>query len=270
LSNFHSPEVIQDVLNHKRKGDGAREQAQTPVPCPKQNKDYSETFHLIDKGNGAESKYDIALESHRHGWTPKLSMRYFNMGTNNAYKVYEWLVDRYTTGRRYYDMGESIDEAAHAFLQRGAPMRKQAAEHPEYAKDISRMFDLKVGRKLRNDAKGYQCARSHGRQAKTKTIARLRALRSYQSRNSWQTHQSVPCAKRGKCAYKGCPNLRTSKSKRKRSYDTFMKCEEYSAEKGTDVYYCNGKKGKELVMCHLRYHMKHVPPEVPHEAYRIN
>ena len=36
-----------------------------------------------------------------------------------------------------------------------------------------------------------------------------------------------------------------------------MKCEECSAEKGTDVYYCNGKKGKELVMCHLRYHMKH-------------
>ena len=59
------------------------------------------------------------------------------MGTNNAYKVYEWLVNRYTTGRRYYDMGECIDEAAHAFLQRGAPMRKQVAEHPEYVKDIS-------------------------------------------------------------------------------------------------------------------------------------
>ena len=74
LSNFHSPEVIEDGLNRKRKVNGVRERAQTPVPCPKQNKDYSETFHLFDKGNGAESKYDIGLESHRHGWTPKLSM----------------------------------------------------------------------------------------------------------------------------------------------------------------------------------------------------
>ena len=120
------------------------------------------------------------------------------------------------------------------------------------------MFDLKVGRKLRTDAKGYQCSRSHGRQAKTVAAAKIRTLRSYQSHDSWRMHQSVPCMKRGKCAFKGCPNLRTSKSgKRKRSYDTNMKCEECSAEKGTDVYYCNGKKGKELVMCHLRYHMKH-------------
>ena len=61
LSNFHSPEVVQDGLQRKRKVDGLRERAQTPVPCPIQNKDYSETFHLIDKGNGAEFKYNIGL-----------------------------------------------------------------------------------------------------------------------------------------------------------------------------------------------------------------
>ena len=145
LSNFHSPEVVQDGLQRKRRTNGIRERSQTPVPCPRQNKDYSETFHLIDKGNGAESKYDIGLESHKHGWSPKLGMRYFNMSSNNAYKVYETIVEKYTPGRRYYDMGECMDEAAHAFLQRGAPMRKQAAEHPEHSKEISRMFDIKVG-----------------------------------------------------------------------------------------------------------------------------
>jgi len=65
-----------------------REQTQTPVPCPKQYKDYFETFHLINKGDGAKSKHNIGLESHTHGWSPKLGKWYFNMGTNNAYKVY--------------------------------------------------------------------------------------------------------------------------------------------------------------------------------------
>ena len=159
-------------------------------------------------------------------------------------------------GRRYYDMGECMDEAAHAFLQRGMPMRKQAAKHPEHSKDISRMFGIKVGQKLRTDAQGYQCARSHGRQAETSIIASLCNLRSYQSHNSWRTHQSVPCAKQGKCAFKGCPNLWKSKSTtRKRSYDTFMKYEECSAKNGTTVYYCNNKKGDDIVLCHMRHHM---------------
>jgi hypothetical protein len=119
LSNFHSPNIVEDGLNRKRKVDGKREQAQTPVPCPEQNKDYSETFHLIDKGNGAEAMYDIPLESHSHGWTPKLGMRYFNMSCNNAYKIYVDLVNTFTVGRRYYDMAEAMDEASHAFMQRG-------------------------------------------------------------------------------------------------------------------------------------------------------
>ena len=116
LSNFHSPEILSEGLKRKRKVDGVRECAQTPVPCPKQNKDYSETFHLIDKGNGAEVKYHISLESHKYGWTPKLLVRYFNMNLNNAYKVYCSLVDTYTPGKRYHKMGDAVDEAAHAFL----------------------------------------------------------------------------------------------------------------------------------------------------------
>ena len=120
MSDFHLPEVVQDGLQWKRRVVGAREQAQTPVPCPRQNKEYSETFHLIDKGNGAKSKYDIGLESHSlshtHGWSPKLGIRYFNMGLNNAYKVYEWIVNNYSKGRQYYDMGRCIDETAYVFF----------------------------------------------------------------------------------------------------------------------------------------------------------
>ena len=117
LSNLHLPKVVQDGLQWERKVNDVPGQAQTPVACPLQNKDYSETFHLIDKGNGTKSKYDIRLESHKHGWSPKLGMRYFNMNLNNAYQVYEYLVDKYTDGRRYYVIGKAVDEAVHAFLQ---------------------------------------------------------------------------------------------------------------------------------------------------------
>ena len=62
-----NPDIVEDGLNRKKKVDGKRERAQTLVPCPQQNKDYSGTFHLIDKGDGAEANYNIPLESHSHG-----------------------------------------------------------------------------------------------------------------------------------------------------------------------------------------------------------
>ena len=179
------------------------------------------------------------------------------MTCNNAYKVYVDIVNTFTSGRRYYDMPEAMDEAAHAFMQRGPAMRTQAAEHPEHLKDVSRMFDIKGGRKLRTDAAGYRQASAHGRQPAAIGTTKLKKLKSYESRNSWRTHQSVPCMVRGKCAYRGCPSLKTGGRKRNRSYDTHMKCEECSAKNGSDVYYCNNKKGTMIVNCHMNHHMKH-------------
>ena len=119
LSKCHPQKILQDGLLRKHRVGGVREIHQTSVSCTEKNWDYSKTFHLIDKGNGAEAKYDIGLQSHKHGWTPKLSLRYFNMNMKNAYKIYEYLVNMHTPGQRYYDLKEAIDEAAHALLQRG-------------------------------------------------------------------------------------------------------------------------------------------------------
>ena len=41
-------------------------------------------------------------------------------------------------------------------------MRKQNAKHPEHLKDISWVFDIKVGRKLWTDAKWHRQATTHG------------------------------------------------------------------------------------------------------------
>ena len=96
LSNCHPPQIIINGLMRKKKKDGVRDRAQSSVPCPAQNQYYSETFHLINKANCTESKYDIGIETHSHGWTPKLAFRYYNMNLNNAYKIYRSLVSKYT------------------------------------------------------------------------------------------------------------------------------------------------------------------------------
>ena len=74
------------VLRKKRDKDGKQERHKTDVPCPAQMKDYCNTFHLIDKGNGAEASYDLGGKSQLHDWSPKLVFRLYNMALNNAYK----------------------------------------------------------------------------------------------------------------------------------------------------------------------------------------
>ena len=59
LSNFHSPVIINDGVQWRCKIDGVRQHNPVGVPVPKQGKAYCETFHKIDKGNGAEAKYDL-------------------------------------------------------------------------------------------------------------------------------------------------------------------------------------------------------------------
>ena len=53
-SNFHTAETLPEgtgVRQHRR-FDGQREEKMTEVPCPRQQKHYSSTFHLINKGYG--------------------------------------------------------------------------------------------------------------------------------------------------------------------------------------------------------------------------
>ena len=237
LSNFHSPELIEEGLNRRRRVDGSREGDPTPVTCPHQNKNYSETFHLIDKGNGAEAKYDLGFESHTHGSSPKLSFRYFNMCLNNAYKIYEWLVTKYTPNRRFLDMDEAITLAAHAFLQRGESMRQQKAEHPSNVRNLNNVHHTGWGRKIRSDAQGQMAGHGPVRNASLPTT-RLVSLKNKQKTNSWCTHQSIAIIKRGKCAFGGCPGLR-EKRKRKRGFDTYHICEECTANKegAASVYF---------------------------------
>ena len=50
----------------RRGADGRREQHKSEVECPSQNKDYSETFHLIDKGNSAGAFFHMDGNTKQH------------------------------------------------------------------------------------------------------------------------------------------------------------------------------------------------------------
>ena len=115
LSNFHTPEILpvgDGLKRKKREADGRREQHKSEVKCPSQNKDYSKIFHLIDKGNKNEAKYDLAGMSRTHNWTPKLVLRLFNMAFNNAMKVYLALVSMHTPDKCTVPMPNCISELA--------------------------------------------------------------------------------------------------------------------------------------------------------------
>ncbi len=65
LLNFHGPEILKagrGVLQKKRDSNGKQERTKTEVPCPAQTQDNCKTFHLINKGNGAEANYDLGGE----------------------------------------------------------------------------------------------------------------------------------------------------------------------------------------------------------------
>ena len=135
-----------------------RERESTEVSCPLQHTAYSKTFHLIDKGNLNEVRFDMGGCSRLHNWSPKLNMRYFNMTGNNAYKVYRFLVDKYTPLRQPLCTKKAIQEMTHFLLQYGPSMRKQSAEHAPFTKDISTAYGTTGGRKTRSDTKAFRAS----------------------------------------------------------------------------------------------------------------
>jgi hypothetical protein len=96
-----------------------REMHQKPVPCLAQMKEYSKTFHLIDKGNGKEAKYIMAGKSRLHNWSPKLVFCMFNMALNNAWVVFKELVSREGDGKDCLKNGQSSERTGAQLVPTG-------------------------------------------------------------------------------------------------------------------------------------------------------
>ena len=267
LSNCHGPVILPagEGVSRKRKGnDGRRERESTEVTCPAQMKYYCQTFHLIDKGNGAKAPYDMGGKSRKHNWTPKIIFRLINMTMINAYRIYKALVVTRTPDRRLLSMREAIKELTFSLMQRGTLMRKREPSHPGPKVDCSRILGWVSGNKVRSNAKHHGAAEP----ACQEKWSAWRILSRMLKTQTWRTHQSVGAKKRGrgKCCWENCPGLKATNAKRKRSYDTVMICEQCSAKAGSNVWLCSGQKGDDVLPCHIEYHKKHFNKEFPSTA----
>ncbi len=150
LSNHHCANVLVagGLMWRRKDNSGLRTMHQTPVPCLAQMKEYSKTFHFIDKGNGKEVKYDMAGKSWKHNWSPKLVFRMFNMTLNNAYVVYKELASREGNGRDCFNMGKVVRELAHGLCQWGEPIQKYATTHPVHLQDMDQVDGFMVETKF--------------------------------------------------------------------------------------------------------------------------
>jgi hypothetical protein len=238
----------------KKKVEGKRERTQSEVPCPVQNKAYSETFHLIDKGNGSEANYDMGGHSKTHNWAPKLTMRYFNMNLNNAMQVYKVLMAKHNAGRHVLTMPQCVSELAHTLMQRGEEMRVYPAVHPNHKRDLTNVDVFGCGRKRRADAKG-----SSSKAAEPAPKVIKKKLQHAKKKSPWRVHQSMayecPKGKRYRCCYEDCPG-RTEQAN-KRPFNTYMHCEECSAMGDDLKFFCNTMKNGKAYRCHTAYHNKY-------------
>ena len=283
LSNFHSPTILEGGIRRRRRDPLTKRRDRDPsdVNCPNQQKTYCDTYHLIDKGNGVEAKYDLSTESHLHGWGPKLAARYFNININNAYKIYTSLYTKHHNAKDLMPLKECINNLTHSLLQQGDDMRKRGVGAPSSAvKDLTTSISGD-GYKLRTDSKRQEFipTRAHGEgavhacTARTPTCAvtardllyQQATFQKLKKQHPWRRHQPTPMLARGKglsgsghyCQYKKCPGL-DNKSKRPRPYKTVFRCEECSMDKGKCIWLCHTTKKKDgieiSVNCHTKYH----------------
>jgi hypothetical protein len=238
-------------------------------------------YHLIDKGNGAEAKYDLSPEYHLHGWPPKLAAHYFSMNINNAKKIFCFLYKKYHPNQVVMPIKEGIHNLTHSLLQRSDDMRQRKFGPPPSAtKDITTSSSTE-GRKVRTDSiqKPYiPEALAHGTGAAYVGIPQpidhsSPRGRHYQQcifsrrrlQQPWRVYQPVPILVRGldgkgsvpRCQYKKCPSY-DQQAVTRVAFRTVYRCEECSMNKNTDVWLLHTTKkinGKQTVVsCHLKYH----------------
>jgi hypothetical protein len=180
------------------------------------------------------------------------------MSMINAYRIYKLLVTTRTPDRHCLSMREAIKELTFSLMQRGAPMQRREASHPNPTVDCSRILGWTSGTKIRSDKKKPLAAEAAEAGFCQEVWSEYRVLARMQKKSPWRTHQSVGARNkaRGKCCWGKCPGLKETNKKRIRSYDTMMICEECTAKTGSNVWLCSGQKGNDVLPCHINYHRK--------------
>ena len=138
-----------------------------------QNKYHSKSFHFIDKGNGAETKFDMGGTSKVLNWAPKLTMRFFTWRSTMQFLIYKALTGKHTPARRRLKMPAAIKELVNAGMQQGNAMKfPSSTEYPEHTRDLINVFDYGSGWGLCSDTRGT-VTKGAARDQLNETLVRL-------------------------------------------------------------------------------------------------
>ena len=163
--------------------DNVRQRNPVGVPLLIQQKDYSKTFHKIDKVNGAEPKYDMGGNRYVYDWIELLiyyiiivlflySYFYFSifiqqvswMDTQAYLPIlkYEFeqclpslqdITQKHSPKRRMMTILDAMKEATYALLQTGEKMPMVDAVHPPYVRNMTNAYDS-TARAFQSDYRG--------------------------------------------------------------------------------------------------------------------
>ena len=262
LSNCYPPRMLRagEGVDRRMRGEnGVRDRHSTAVKIPLQTKVYVSEFDKIDKKNLNDSRYDLKGISKKHNWSPKINKRLYNIHNGNSGTYYERVCFLSTPDKRQLVAKERMADLAHHLCTVGESMRTYVPRHPAILRDLTRVFNSGVGRKIRSCARGI-CESVKRAGAVMSRAARVKTLRyKQQHREVWRIHQSVACERRGPCWCVTCPGQGKLRLKQK---DTNMRCEQCSEMMQRDVFLCNktagkvpGEKNKWIVInCHEAFH----------------
>jgi hypothetical protein len=85
-----------------------------------------------------EAKYGLSTESHSLGWQPKLSAHYYNINSNDSYKVYTYMCDKRHHPKIEMPVQDCVHNLTYSNLQQGDGMRKRGyGAPPSASKDMA-------------------------------------------------------------------------------------------------------------------------------------
>ncbi len=193
----------------KRYENGRRERLQSNVACPVQMKEYCTTFHLIDKGNRAETSYNTGGKSRTHNWTPKLVFQFYNMALNNAYKIFKGLVMVEDGNHICLNMGDAVKELAHALCQKGENIRTHMVNYLAHRGNMVSVYGFMTGTKHFSDEKWAQ----EVTEVPIHAVLRKSVLTRLKKNEVWYVHQNLVCNRQKWCKWGKCPGFSTVSKK---------------------------------------------------------
>ncbi len=169
----------------------------------------------------------------------------------NAYWIYCMMVTEQMPDCKCFSMKDVIKELMFSLMQRGVPMRKREASHPQPYIGLSIIHGWKSGKKIMLDLTRQAVAEEGHHQ---KSWTEYCVLRRIQKKQTQQQHQSMGATARVMCCWGKSPSLKNSKEKVTQSYRTISRCKESSAKMGSNVWLCSGAKRSKVLPCRIDYH----------------